>query len=351
MTAPIRVGLVGVTGYTGMELLRLLCCHPGFELVAATSRQEEGRTIADLFPHLTGLPGAELTISSPDPARLGRECSLVFLAVPHGTAMDMADALLSKGVRVIDLSADFRLRSPMVYEHWYGLPHTRPHLLDRAVFGLIELYQDQIPQAELIANPGCYPTSVILGLTPALADGLILQENIVADCKSGASGAGRKASMTTLFCEVHDNFKAYGLGRHRHTPEIEQELSRLTGKETLISFNTHLLPIDRGILATLYTHLKEDVDVDTVHEAYTQRYGSSPWVRVLPPGKLPQVNHVRGTMYCDIGLVVDLRTKRLIVVSAIDNLCRGASGQALANANLMTGMDMTAGLMAPPLMP
>jgi N-acetyl-gamma-glutamyl-phosphate reductase len=334
-----------------MELLRLLCCHPGFELAAATSRQEEGRTVEDLFPHLAGLPGSQLTISSPDPARLARECSLVFLAVPHGTAMEMADALLNKGVRVIDLSADFRLRSPEVYEQWYGLPHTKPHLLDRAVFGLIELYQDRIPRADLVANPGCYPTSVILGLAPALAEGLVHQNGIVADCKSGASGAGRKASLTTLFCEVHDNFKAYGLGRHRHTPEIEQELNLLTGREAPVSFNTHLLPIDRGILATLYTQLKEDVRVDRVHEAYTRRYGSTPWVRVLPPGKLPQVNHVRGTMYCDIGLVVDQRTKRLIVVSAIDNLCRGASGQALANANLMTGMDMAAGLMAPPLMP
>ena len=351
MTQPIQVGLVGVTGYTGMELLRLLCGHPGFSLIAATSRQERGKTVGDLYPHLKGLPGHDLDITAPDPERLARECSLVFLAVPHGTAMDVADVLLNHGTRVIDLSADFRLRSPEVYEQWYGLPHTKAHLLDRAVFGLIELYQDRIITADLIANPGCYPTSVILGLYPALADTIIHPDNIVADSKSGTSGAGRKPSLGTLFCEVHDNFKAYSLGRHRHTPEIEQELSLLSGTEMTVSFNTHLLPVERGILSTMYTHLKADVDVHAVHETYTRRYASCPWVRVHAPGILPQINQVRGTMFCDIGLVVDPRTKRLIVVSAIDNLCRGASGQALANANLMTGMEMTAGLTAPPLMP
>lgn len=351
MTQPIHVGLVGVSGYTGMEMLRLLSGHPGFKLCAATSRQEQGRTIGELYPHLRGLPGDELAITAPDPERLARECSLIFLAVPHGTAMDMADALLNQGARVIDLSADFRLRSPAVYEQWYGLPHTRSHLLDRAVFGLVELYQAQIAHADLVANPGCYPTSVILGLYPALAEHLISPDNIVADCKSGTSGAGRKLSLGTLFCEVHDNFKAYGLGQHRHTPEIEQELSLIAGREMTVSFNTHLLPIERGILSTLYTHLRPGADPDAVYQAYTRRYASSPWVRVHPPGRLPQVNQVRGTMFCDIGLVVDPRTKRLIVVSAIDNLCRGASGQALANANLMTGMEMTAGLTAPPLLP
>lgn len=355
MTRKIPVGLVGVTGYTGLELARLLAVHPAFELAAATSRADAGKTMAQLCPFLAGLPAAGLVITEPDPAALAATCELAFLAVPHGTAMDMAADLLARGLKVVDLSADFRLHDASTYSQWYGLEHKHPDLLPRAAFGLIELYAEQVKAARLVANPGCYPTSVILGLYPALQAGLVETDGIVADSKSGTTGAGRKASVGNLFCEVSDTFRAYNLGRHRHTPEIEQELSAIAGTDLKISFNTHLLPINRGILSTIYTRLKADVPadiaVDEIQSVYEKAYAPHPWVRVLPQGTLPETRWVRGTMFCDIGLVKDPRTGRLIVLAAIDNLCRGASGQALANANLMAGLPLDAGLNLAPLVP
>lgn len=347
----IPTGLVGVTGYTGMELARLLAGHRHFDLVRATSRAEEGKLLMDVYPHLQGLPLGALPIASPDPDVLARLCELVFLAVPHGTAMDIAGVLRAKGVKVVDLSADFRLNDAEVYQQWYGLEHREKALLEEAVYGLPELYAEEIKQAELVANPGCYPTASILGLAPALTNGLIDVDGIVVDAKSGATGAGRKASVGTLFCEVSDNFRAYNLGKHRHTPEIEQECGKLARLPMTLSFSTHLLPMNRGILATIYGRLTRGVELEEVHRMYVEFYQDQRFVRVLPPGKLPETRHVRGTMFCDIGLVVDPRTRRLLIVSAIDNLCRGASGQALANANLMSGLPLEEGLEIAPLMP
>jgi N-acetyl-gamma-glutamyl-phosphate reductase len=347
----IPVGLVGVTGYTGMELARILATHPVLRLVRATSRAEAGKPLFALYPFLQGFAAGDVTITEPDAADLASACALTFLAVPHGAAMDYAAELLAAGLAVVDLSADFRLTDAAVYAAWYGLAHRHPDLLPRAVYGLPELYAERIARTRLVANPGCYPTSVILGLAPALAAGIVDTGDIVADSKSGASGAGRKAAVPTLFCEVHDSFRAYNLGKHRHTPEIEQELSALAGTAMTVSFNPHLLPIDRGILSTIYTKLARRMSVEEVHALYGQYYADKPWVRLLPLGKLPETRYVRGTMFCDIGLVVDPRTGRLIMVSAIDNLCRGASGQAVACANLMSGLPVDAGLGFAPMMP
>jgi len=347
----IPVGLVGVTGYTGMELARLLAGHPSMELVRATSRVDAGKSLADIYPFMQGTRLEGLTLTQPDAKDLAQACQLVFLAVPHGAAMDTAAELLAAGLRVVDLSADFRIKNPGVYAQWYGLEHRHTGLIGEAVYGLPERYAKEIAKARLIANPGCYPTSIILGLWPALAAGIIEPDDIVCDSKSGTSGAGRKANVPTLFCEVHDSFRPYGLGTHRHTPEIEQELGAVAGQKMTISFNPHLLPVDRGILSTIYAKLKGAMTGEGVRALYEEHYAAHPWVRVLPPGKLPELRFVRGSMFCDLALVVDPRTERLIVCSAIDNLCRGASGQALACANLMLGLDVDAGLPVAPLMP
>lgn len=351
MSQMIKAGLVGVTGYTGMELARLMTHHSSMELVRATSRSEAGKTLADIYPFLNRLPLGGLLITEPDPADLAEECDVVFLAVPHKTAMEIAAALLEQGVKVVDLSADFRINDKDVYEHWYATEHTQEELLPEAVYGLPELYLEEIMGARLIANPGCYPTSAILGLAPALKEELIVPDGIVIDAKSGTSGAGRGAKVGTLFCEVYDSFRAYGLPTHRHTPEIEQEISKLAGTDMTVSFNTHLLPIDRGILSTIYTVLADDTSLEEVHRVYTEFYAYKPFVRVLPLGQLPETRFVRGTVFCDIGLVVDERTGRLIIISAIDNLCRGASGQALMNANLICGLDVDEGIPMAPMMP
>jgi len=347
----IPVGLVGITGYTGMELARILLNHPRFELVRATSRTEAGRPLVDFYPFLQGTPLAELTLTPPDAKDLAQACQVVFLAIPHGAAMDYAAELLAAGLKVVDLSADFRIKDAGVYAAWYGLEHRHPGLIGEAVYGLPERYAAQIAKARLIANPGCYPTSVILGLWPALEAGIIDAHDIVADSKSGTSGAGRKAAVGTLFAEVSDSFRAYNLGKHRHTPEIEQELSALAGADLTISFNPHLLPINRGILSTLYARLTSAMTQGDVQALYEKHYARHPWVRVLPAGRLPETRWVRGTMFCDLGVVVDPRTNRLIVCSAIDNVCRGASGQAVACANLMSGLPLDDGLKLAPLMP
>ena len=350
--SPVRVGLVGVTGYTGMELVRLLENHPRMELTRVTSRKEAGLPLSAVYPFLQGLRTGEMLITEPDAADLAAACDIVFLAIPHGAAMTMGADLLRKGRKVVDLSADYRLRDKRVYEQWYKVDHTEPEALAQAVYGLPELRADAVSKARLVANPGCYPTASILGLYPALKENLIDLADIVIDAKSGASGAGRGTNLGSLFCEVHDTFRAYNLAGHRHTPEIEQELSAIAGSALTVSFNTHLLPINRGILATIYTKLKKPgTDLPTAHAAYCRAYDRHPFVRVLPPGKLPELRSVRGTMFCDIALVHDPRTSRLIIVSTIDNLCRGASGQALANANLMAGLPLDTGLRLAPLVP
>ncbi len=347
----IRVGLVGITGYTGMELARLLVSHPHMRLVMGCSRSEAGRRLGEFYPFLEGLPGSDVVITVYNAAVVAEQCDVGFLAVPHGKAMVMAGDLVDLGVRVVDLSADFRIHDVHVYESWYKVEHTRTDLLPQAVYGLPELYGREVAGARLVANPGCYPTSAILGLAPALQAGFVSSRDIVIDSKSGTSGAGRKAQTSSLFCEVYDSFKAYGLAKHRHTPEIEQELSLLAGTPLTVSFNPHLLPINRGILSTIYTKLTAEVTLEEIWETYRDFYEDKPFVRVLPRGNLPEVRNVRGSLFCDIGLVLDPRTGRLIVVSAIDNICRGASGQALANANLMFGLPMAEGLGQAPLLP
>ncbi|MGM0609778.1 MAG: N-acetyl-gamma-glutamyl-phosphate reductase [Thermodesulfobacteriota bacterium] len=347
----IRAGLVGVTGYSGMEMVRLLNGHPYMSLTRVTSRQQAGQPLKKLFPYVQGLQCADLAVSSPDTDDLAGNCDLVFLAVPHGTAMHLGARLFQAGIKVVDLSADFRLREASVYEEWYNLKHEQTVCLGHAVYGLPELYAEKIKEASLIANPGCYPTSVIMALSPALRMDLVEREGIIVDSKSGATGAGRSTKQASLFCEIHDNFRAYNLGRHRHTPEIEQELSLVSGQKITISFNTHLLPTNRGILSTCYTRLKKQLSQAEIIAAYTEAFAGCPWVRVLPSGTLPETRWVRGSMFCDLGLVKDERTGGLTIVCAIDNLCRGASGQALANANLMFKLPIDAGLDPAPLVP
>lgn len=352
MHKELRAGLIGVTGYTGMELSRLLAAHPVFRLRFAASRSEAGKRLGAHYPFLEKLPGADLLISEPDAKQAARQCDIVFLAVPHSAAMTLAAELRAENVPVVDLSADFRLKDAAVYRQWYATEHTQQNLLSEAVYGLPELYAEQIAASGLVANPGCYPTACILGLHAALRHNFIHTDDIVIDAKSGASGAGRKAAVPYLFCEVHDNFRPYNLGgKHRHTPEIEQEVSAAAGTPVTLSFNPHLLPVDRGILATSYTRLKRRLSLEEIHCAYAACWKEAPWVRVLPAGMLPETRNVRGSMFCDIGLALDERTGRLIIVSAIDNLCRGASGQALANANLMCGLPLAAGLEQAPLVP
>ncbi|MCQ2444493.1 MAG: N-acetyl-gamma-glutamyl-phosphate reductase [Mailhella sp.] len=347
----LRAGLVGVTGYTGMELSRILASHPSMRLVAATSRQDAGKRLDSVYPFLQGLPGGDVVLIEPDAAELARLCDVVFLAVPHGVAMETGAELYDAGVKVVDLSADFRLRDADVYEAWYK-PHTRREHLTKAVYGLPELYAREIAGARLIANPGCYPTASILGLYAALKNGIIRADDIVIDAKSGTTGAGRKAAVPSLYCEVADSFRPYNIGGgHRHTPEIEQELSVAAGAPVTVSFNPHLLPISRGILATIYTKLTSPLAQADVQAMYEDFWKDSPWVRVLPAGRLPETRNVRGTLFCDIAVTVDRRTGRLIITSAIDNLCRGASGQAGANANLMFGLPVETGLNFAPLVP
>lgn len=345
----IRTGIVGASGYTGAELARLLFGHPQVELVVATSRQYAGQPLAKVFPHLQGR--VDLVCEMPDMDRLVEKADLFFTAVPHKTAMEIVPSLLDAGKKVVDLSADFRIRETAVYEAWYQ-QHSASHLLDQAVYGLPELYRDKIAESRLVANPGCYPTSIILGLAPLLQNGLILPESVIIDSKSGASGAGRSALTGSLFCEVNDGFKAYKVGRaHRHTPEIEQELSLLAKKQVNVTFTPHLLPLSRGILSTIYASLRPGVKTETLLELYQGHYANEPFIRVLEPGCFPTTQHVRGSNFCDIGLAVDEKTGRVILMSAIDNIVKGASGQAIQNMNILCGLQEDAGLTGLALFP
>jgi len=344
----IRVGIVGASGYTGAELARLLCRHPDVEIVAATTRQYKGRPLDSVFPHLAGL--TDIVCEDLDAEGLAGRADYLFTAVPHQTAMNLVPSLLTAGAKVVDLSADFRLRDAAIYEQWYQ-PHSAPGYLAEAVYGLPELYRDRIAAARLVANPGCYPTSVILALAPLLTAGVIDPETLIVDSKSGASGAGRGASTASLFCEVSEGFRAYKVGEHRHTPEIEQEIGQLCGRPVTISFTPHLLPMSRGILSTIYATLtvrKSDLEI---YEIMREFYRRESFVRVCRPGELPATQHVRGSNYCDIGFKVDLRTNRLVVLAAIDNVVKGAAGQAVQNMNLMAGLPEGRGLEAVPLFP
>lgn len=348
-TMPLRVGIIGASGYTGVELARILTLHPDVELTIATSRQYEGIPLAEVFPNLRGQ--VSIVCENPDKNTLADKADVFFLAVPHKTAMNLVPLFMEAGKKVVDLSADFRIRNQTTYEEWYQ-PHSSPEFLQEAVYGLPELYHDQICKARLVANPGCYPTSIILGLTPLLQNSVIDPTTIIADSKSGTTGAGRSAQTGTLFCEVHDGFRPYKVGReHRHTPEIEQELGQLAGTDVTMSFTPHLLPIGRGILSTVYSSLTGDISYEDVSELYKKFYADKTFVRLLPEASLPATQYVRGSNYCDISFRIDKTTNRIIVLSAIDNIVKGAAGQAVQNMNLMCGLEESAGLLQLPVFP
>ena len=345
----INVGIVGASGYTGAELARILCNHPEVRITAATSRQHAGRPLSEIFPSLRGK--VDIICENLSVAELCNRADFFFTAVPHKTAMDLVPHLLAAGKKVVDLSADFRLRDVSVYEEWYQA-HSSSQFLNEAIYGLPELYRDDISGSRLVANPGCYPTSIILGLAPLLKAGAIEAQTIIADSKSGTSGAGRVAQTGSLFCEVHDSFKPYKAGRaHRHTPEIEQELTVLARKEVHITFTPHLLPISRGILSTVYASLAPGFDREKIDTLYRNHYQNEPFVRLLEEDSFPSTQFVRGSNFCDISYKIDHATNRLIVMSAIDNVVKGASGQAVQNMNLMYGFTETTGLNIVPLFP
>jgi N-acetyl-gamma-glutamyl-phosphate reductase len=345
----VHVGIVGASGYTGVELARLLAGHPEVHLTVATSRQYAGKPLSEVFPNLR--KRVDILCENVPVHELVNRADFFFTAVPHKTAMDIVPTLLAAGKKVVDLSADYRIHDPAVYETWYQ-EHTSPELLGEAAYGLPELYRPHIKTARLTANPGCYPTSVILALVPLLRAGMINPATLIIDSKSGTSGAGRAASVGTLFCEVSDGFKPYKVGgTHRHIPEIEQELSIAAGKPVTVSFTPHLLPISRGILSTIYASLTNEGKAADLQALYEQTYHDEPFVRVLPAGVPPATQHVRGSNCCDLSLQKDLRTGRLIVMSAIDNIVKGASGQAVQNMNLMNGFPETMGLMGAPFFP
>ncbi len=334
----IRVGVVGATGYTGVELLRLLARHPGIELHAVTSRSDAGTRVDVMFPWMRGV--VDLPFVTPDDESL-QACDAVFFATPNGTTMLQAPELLGVGVRIVDLSADFRLRDPQAWQQWHGTAHAAPGLLAEAVYGLPELNREQVRVARLVANPGCYPTAIILGLLPLLARGVVDGADIIADAKSGVSGAGRKAEVGSLFAEMGESFKAYGVPGHRHLPEIRQVLADIAGGDVGLTFVPHLVPMIRGIHATLYANLRADVDLQALYE---EVYAREPFVDVLPAGAHPDTRSVRGSNLCRVAVHRPAAGRRVVVLSVIDNLVKGAAGQALQNLNIMFGFGEDAGL-------
>ena len=334
----IRIGIVGGTGYTGVELLRLLAQHPEAELTAITSRKETGMPVADMFPSLRGR--VLLKFSDPVNSPLDR-CDVVFFATPNGIAMNEARRLIEAGVRVIDLAADFRIKDVAVWEKWYGMTHASPELIAEAVYGLPEMHREKIRKARVLANPGCYPTAVQLGFLPLVEAGVADLDHLIADAKSGVSGAGRKAEVHTLFPEASDNFKAYGVAGHRHLPEIRQGLAWAAGREVGLTFVPHLMPLIRGIHATLYAKLTKDVDLQRLYE---ERFAGEPFVDVMPPGSHPETRSVRASNVCRIAVHRPQGGDTAVILSVEDNLVKGAAGQAVQNMNLMFGFPETTGL-------
>ncbi|MDZ7783065.1 MAG: N-acetyl-gamma-glutamyl-phosphate reductase [Halioglobus sp.] len=339
MTERFRIGIVGGTGYTGVELLRLLAGHAHVEVVAITSRGERGRRVDELFANLRGHYG--LVFTEPDVATLA-DCDIVFFATPHNVAMHLVPELLAAGSRIVDLSADFRLRDASIWSQWYGEAHASPELLDEAVYGLPEVNRRRIASARLVACPGCYPTSVQLGFLPLLEGGLVEPDTLVASSASGVSGAGRQAKIDNLLSEVSGSFKAYGVDGHRHLPEIEQGLADAAQRPVQVTFVPHMLPIVRGIHSTLFARLLDDPG--DLQALYEQRYADEPFVDVLPPGSMPQTRTVRGANRCQVAVAVPQERSTVVVMSTIDNLVKGASGQAIQNMNIMLGLPEEAGL-------
>lgn len=341
------MAVLGATGYAGVELLRLLLRHPRVRLEAVTSQQYAGKRIGDIYPALAGQ--CELVLQEIQIDKVASQADLAFAALPHETSMEVVAALLGRGRRVIDLSADFRLHDPEDYRRWYRA-HKAPSLLPEAVYGLTELHRMEIRKARLVANPGCYPTGAVLGLAPLFAEKMV-QGTVLIDAKSGVTGAGRSSAVELSFSEVNENFKAYNVGVHRHTPEIEQELSEIAGRQVEVFFAPHLVPMSRGILSTIYVELKKPVGEEPLAKLYRDFYRSEPFVRLLPAGAFPQTKDVRGSNDCAIGFRYDARTRRLVVITAIDNLVKGASGQAVQNMNVMCGWPETEGLTGTALVP
>lgn len=341
----IKVGIVGGTGYTGVELLRLLAQHPEVELRAITSRKDAGTPVTDMFPSLRG----RVNLAFSEPANAGLDkCDVVFYATPNGVAMQEVRVLLDAGVRVIDLAADFRLRDVAEWEKWYKMQHAAPELVAEAVYGLPEVNREAIRKARLIANPGCYPTATQLGFLPLVEAGVIELDHLIADVKSGVSGAGRKAETHILFAEAGDNFSAYGVAGHRHLPEVRQGLARAAGKSVGLTFVPHLTPMIRGIHATLYARIAKEADFQRLYE---DRYRDEPFVDVLPPGRHPDTRSVRAANMCRIAVHRPQGGDTLVILSVIDNLVKGAAGQAVQNMNIMYGLDERTGLDQIPVLP
>ncbi len=340
-----RIGVIGATGYAGAELVRILSGHPGVRLSVLSSRQYAGVPFSRVYPSLTGVVDMEL--ETPEPGNVSGEMDVAFLALPHKLAMDYAPGLLAKDIRIVDLSADFRFKDISLYEKTYQ-PHSSPGLLESAVYGLPEVFSDEIRDARLVGNPGCYPTSALLPLIPLFANDLIEEKGVHVDSKSGVSGAGRSPSLTTHFCEVAESFKAYKVASHRHSPEMEEVILRSAGKKINLTFVPHLVPMSRGMLTTIYAAVKTGVTADTIRDCLTGFYENQPFVRIRDEDTFPDTRHVRGTNYCDIGFKLDERNGCVILLSAIDNLVKGASGQAVQNMNIMLGLDPATGLLTVP---
>jgi N-acetyl-gamma-glutamyl-phosphate reductase len=340
----IRVGVIGATGYAGAELVRILSGHPDVTLAALTSRQYAGQRFDQVYPSMTGW--VDLACDAYDIDSLASKIDVAFMALPHKLPMALVPDLLQRKIKVVDLSADFRFRDVKAYETHYQ-PHSAPQLLETAVYGLSEIYDEKIRTADLVGNPGCYPTSVLLPLTPLIQAGLIETQRLIADAKSGVSGAGRGASLTTHFCQVNESFKAYKVGAHRHTPEMEAILSEQAGRSVNLTFVPHLVPLTRGMETTIYASTRRGAGIREIEECLRDFYKDRPFVRICgqtPPDTL----HVKGTNCCDIGAVMDARGGQLVLMSAIDNLVKGAAGQAVQNMNIMMGLDETAGLKSSP---
>jgi len=339
----IRAGVVGITGYTGEELLKILLRHPNIKITGLYGRSfSKERHLGDIYSHFSHL---DINVKALNVEQIGNQCDVVFLALPHAVAFEVVPRLFKTGVKIIDLSADFRLQNSMVYEKWYNVKHTAKEYINKAVYGLTELNTDKIKQAFLIANPGCYPTTVILGCAPAIKNYFVdLEQHIVIDSKSGVSGSGRKGTQE-YFKNEHPNFKAYKIaGTHRHIPEIEQELSSLSGEDITISFTPHIIPVERGMLSTIYLDMKKQIPLSLVLDRYREFYRGRKFVKVLDEDVMPTIKDVLNTNYCEISIKIDKRTDKLIIISAIDNLLKGASGQAVQNMNIMFDLPETMGL-------
>ena len=337
----IKTCIAGATGYTGAELVKLISGHPDAELTAVTSRSYAGKKLTDIFPALRSM--VDITCEPMALKSLKGRIDCVFLALPHKVSMTYAPFFIDNHIKVIDLSADFRFKDPKAYESAYQ-PHSAPELLERAVYGLSEIYGDHIKHADLVGNPGCYPTSLLLPLIPLIKEGMISPRGIVSDSKSGVSGAGRALSLSSHFCEVNESFKAYKVGTHRHVPEMEEILSSHAGEPVKITFIPHLIPLTRGMLTTIYAEVTQATSHEAIMDTLGRYYGTDSFVRLLPQGQFPDTAHVRGTNFCDIGVHIDRTSKRIILISAIDNILKGAAGQAVQNMNLMFNLNQRRGL-------